>query len=792
MAPFSIIFGGIAAILALAGFIYLYIRLEERRILGESLGYELLRVALPRRETEAAYEQSKEEIGAFEQFLGTLQHFKHPVVMEIAVPHIGEEIRFYFAASRREVDGLERAIHSFWPNASVERTEDYNIFNPVGASAVSVAYLKEHFALPIKRYREMSADPMAAITNAFSKMAYEGEGAAVQFIFFRAPSSAGSTLRHILDGIKKGNDRKTALRSGVGGALRFITETLAGGTPQKSATPEPAPKLNEELLQLVSEKSAKPLMLLNLRIVTSAETEERAEALVGILENAFGQFTDPRANGFMFKRLRGGAMRRAIFDFSFRNFRFGEAMTLTIEEIASVMHLPTSAMETPKLEKVRAKTAIAPLNLPTEGLVLGKNLYRGEKRLVRVMRDDRRRHIYIVGQTGTGKTVLLQEMARQDIEAGEGICVIDPHGDLAEKILGFIPASRVRDVVYFNPTDIDRPIGLNMLEYDLSHPEQKTFVINEMIEIMDKLYDLRQVGGPMFEQYLRNAMLLIMGDTQIKATIMEIPRVLADAEYRRALLARCDNPSVVAFWTKEAEKAGGEFALANMVPYITSKLNPFIANDIVRPIVGQTVTQFNIREIMDGQKILIVNLAKGVLGETNSYLLGMIMVGKILMAALGRVDRPENERKDFYLYMDEFQNVTTKTVASILAEARKYRLNLIMAHQFIAQLKDDIREAIFGNVGTMISFRVGAPDAEVLEKQFAPIFSKQDLINLDNYNAYVKLLINGQVSPAFNMVTFPPTASDASRREIAKEYSRNTYGRPRSEVEAEISKRIIT
>jgi hypothetical protein len=439
---------------------------------------------------------------------------------------------------------------------------------------------------------------------------------------------------------------------------------------------------------------------------------------------------------------------------------------------------------------VRAKTALAPLNLPEEGLVIGKNVFRGEERLVRILLDDKRRHLYIVGQTGTGKTALLQEMARQDIESGDGLCVVDPHGDLAETMLGLIPAERTKDVVYFNPTDIERPVGLNMLEFDQAHPEQKTFIINEMIEIMDKLYDLRQVGGPMFEQYLRNAMLLVMGDPVLKPTIMEIPKVLADAAFRKKLLSRCTNPSVVSFWTKEAERAGGEFALANMVPYITSKLNPFIANDIVRPIVGQVTTHFRLRDIMDNRKILIVNLAKGVLGETNSYLLGMIMVGKIMAAALSRADRPESERTDFTLYIDEFQNVTTKTIASILAEARKYRLSMIMAHQFIAQLKEEIRDAVFGNVGTIIAFRVGPLDAELLEKQFLPTFTKQDLVNLDNFNAYIKLLIRGQVSPPFNIQTFPPRASNREIAAAVKELSRLAYGRPRQDVEAEIARRI--
>lgn len=794
MELFIIPFVGFLAF-AVIGIFWLLRIFEDKRLLGESLGYALLRVALPRKDPQP-YEKAKEEIGAFEQFLATLQNFKHPVVAEIAVQHVGEEIRFYFAASRNEIDALERSIHSFWPDAFVERTLDYNIFNPEGEHAVSIGSLREHFALPIKRWPSFNADPLGAITNAFSKLAHEGEGAAVQFVFCRAPRSVIKPMRYILQQLKKGERREVAFRASAGArTMKFLSETFAG--PQKpkaedqfAQAPMVKQSLNETLIKSVTEKMSKPMLAWNLRIVTSAKNAQRAESIAEILEHAFDQFSDPNGNEIIFRKLRGAVQQKAIFDFSFRNFRRANTKFVTTEELASMLHLPTSSAETPKVEKVKAKTAIAPLNLPPEGLILGKNVFRGEERLVKILLDDRRRHMYIVGQTGTGKTVLLQEMARQDIEAGEGVCVIDPHGDFAETVLGFVPEHRIRDVVYFNPTDINRPIGLNMLEFDPAHPEQKTFVINEMIEIMDKLYDLRQVGGPMFEQYLRNAMLLIMGDPVIKATIMEIPKVLADASFRRELLARCANPSVVSFWTKEAEKAGGEFALANMVPYITSKLNPFIANDIVRPIVGQIETRFRARDIMDNRKIFIVNLAKGVLGETNSYLLGMIIIGKLMMAALSRVNVPEDERRDFYMYIDEFHNVTTKTVASILAEARKYRLSMIMAHQFLGQLKEEIRDAVFGNVGTMISFRIGPPDAELLEKQFLPTFTKHDLINIDNYGAYIKLLISGQVTLPFNMQTFPPQRPDIARREEVKAYSRNAYGRPREEVEAEIAERV--
>ncbi|OGI17575.1 MAG: hypothetical protein A3J63_04155 [Candidatus Moranbacteria bacterium RIFCSPHIGHO2_02_FULL_40_12b] len=427
--------------------------------------------------------------------------------------------------------------------------------------------------------------------------------------------------------------------------------------------------------------------------------------------------------------------------------------------------------------------------MPKVGLILGYNEYRGVKTNILLTDDDRRRHIYIIGQTGTGKSTMLKEMAKQDVKSGKGICLIDPHGDFAEDVLAAVPKERAEDVIYFNPADTERPFGLNMLEYDPKYPEQKTFVINEMIGIFDQLYDLKATGGPMFEQYVRNAMLLIMEDPETGSTLMEISKVLADDDFRKMKLSRCKNPIVIDFWTKEAEKAGGEAALANMVPYITSKLTTFISNDMMRPIIAQQKSTLNFRQIMDQGKILIFNLSKGRIGEINARLLGMVVVGKILMAALSRTDTPEDQRKDFHLYLDEFQNVTTNSIAQILSEARKYHLCLIIAHQFIGQLKEEISKAVFGNVGSLCAFRVGAEDADFLEKQLTPVFTAQDLVNVDNRNLFVKLLINNELSKPFSMKTNPPTPGSQELANAVKELSRLKYGRDAAIVNREIMER---
>ena len=384
----------------------------------------------------------------------------------------------------------------------------------------------------------------------------------------------------------------------------------------------------------------------------------------------------------------------------------------------------------------------------------------------------------------------MKEMVRQDILAGKGVCFIDPHGDAAEEILGYVPEERLGDVIYFNPGDVERPLGLNMLEYDERFPEQKTMVVNELFAIFQKLYGaVPEALGPMFEQYFRNSTLLVMDDPASGNTLLEIERVFVDKAFRDLKLSRSQNVVVKSFWRDIAEKAGGEASLANMVPYITSKFDAFLANEIMRPIIAQERSAFNFREVMDAGKILLINLSKGRLGELNSALIGLIMVGKILLAALSRTDTTEPERRDFYLYIDEFQNVTTRSIATILSEARKYRLNLIMAHQFLGQLEEEIKKAVFGNAGSMVAFRIGTEDAEFMAQQFQPVFGQQDLINIDNFNAYVKLLIRGQTSQPFNIRTYPPATSDHAMAERIKEFSRLTYGRRREEIEEEIQMR---
>ena len=381
----------------------------------------------------------------------------------------------------------------------------------------------------------------------------------------------------------------------------------------------------------------------------------------------------------------------------------------------------------------------------------------------------------------------MENMIKQDIEAGHGVCVIDPHGGLAEKALAFVPASRAEDVIYFNPADTERPIGLNMLEADT--PEEMDFVTQEMVQIFYKLVTDPAMIGPMFEHNMRNAMFTLMADKEHPGTLAEVPRIFTDEDFQRYKLRLVTDPMVRAFWEKEMAKTS-DFHKSEMLGYLISKVGRFVENEMIRNIIGQPKSGFDFKEVMNKSKILIINLSKGQVGEVNSNLLGLIAVSKLQMAAFSRANLPENERRDFYLYIDEFQNYVTDSIATILAEARKYKLNLIMAHQYIGQLVNGqdtkIRDAVFGNAGTMIAFRVGVEDAETMAKQFAPVFGEYDVMNIEKYNAYIRLLIGNTAARAFNMACYPPAPGDPALAEKLKELSRLRYGRERSLVTAEI------
>lgn len=750
----------------------------------------------------------KEEIGAMEQLLVTLANMKEKksmfwrflydqphVALEMANPSNSEEISFYLIVPRKFRESIEKQVHSYFPHAMIEKVSDYTIFSPGNFTSAAMLGLKEKYALPLSTYERMDVDPLNEISNALSKLDTVEEGAAIQLVLRPAGSEWRKLGRSIAHKMQQGKRLKDAHQSSLAKELGKETLKVLANTPNQQQNAQPfnpnpvqlTPE-EQELVKAIEGKTSKTGFKVNIRLLASAATQHRADEILAHLENAFAQFEYAESNHFsVAKRMKE---KKISFDYIFRAFDEEHEIVLSTEEISSIFHFPISTTETPRIKWLKAGAAPPPLNIPKEGITLGYNDYRGAKTDIRLDDKDRRRHLYVVGQTGTGKSNFLQEMAKQDARNGKGFCFIDPHGDAIEDILTAVPKERAEDVIIFDPSDAERPFGLNMLEYDPAFPQQKTFVINEMIGIFDQLYDLKATGGPMFEQYVRNAMLLIMEDPESGSTLMEISKVLADEDFRRMKLSKCQNPIVRDFWIKEAEKAGGEAALANMVPYITSKLTTFVSNDMMRPIIAQQKSTLNFREIMDSGKILLVKLSKGKIGEINAHLLGMVMVGKILMNALARADMPEDQRKDFYLYLDEFQNVTTNSISQILSEARKYHLCLVIAHQFIGQLSEDISKAVFGNVGSMVSLRVGPEDSEFLEKQFTPVFSAKDLVNVDNYKGFARVLLNGELSKPFNINFYPPTKGDQEIATYLKELSRLTYGRDARIVNREIMERV--
>ena len=777
----------IGLVIVLAG-AYAVRRFLNRRLLLSSLRLRLLLIKLP--QTALSKDKPadfKTEINLSEQLFQALSDLAAHAVFEVAVHHTGEDIYFYIAVPEESIDYAMREIHGLWPEAMIEPSGDYNIFNPEGEACA--AYLKPYESpmIPFRTYAETETDTFASIVSNLSKLETVGEGASVQVIFRRALKEEQKKIHGAIEKLKRG----TPLKEVVGVAAveelwNAFGKTLSG--PSKSlSTDEQKKIIDDAAIKLLEAKIAKPLFYANIRLIASAGTKDRAMSLLDNLTKSFVQFTAPRKNKWKVVIPRN--QRSLLFQFSFREFISDQSVLLNSEELASLYHLPSSTTNVPKKKWLKTKGAPPPMNLPATGLIIGDSLYRGERKEVRIGDEDRRRHLYITGQTGTGKSNFITGMAAQDIKNGKGVCVIDPHGDLVEDILALVPPERADDVIVFDPGDIERPIALNMLEYDPSKPEEKTFIVNEMQAIFNRLFPPESMG-PMFEQYMRNALLLLMEDRANPGTLMEVPRVFTDSAWRKAKLERITNPAVVDFWEKEAAKSTGEHSLANMAPYITSKFNNFIANDYVRPIIAQTQSAFRFRNVMDEGKILLVNLSKGRIGDINAGLLGMVIVGKLLMAALSRVDVAQEQRKDFYLYVDEFQNFTTDSIAVILSEARKYRLDLTLAHQFIGQLTDKIRDAVFGNVGSMAVFRVGAQDAEVFIKQFDPIFSQSDLINIDNFNAYAKILINNETSKGFNIAVRPSPKGSRDIGEKLKELSRTKYGQPRAEIEADITRRL--
>jgi len=777
---------------------------QEKSPFFRALKMTLFEVSLPSAEQDKEVKQKnlKELISKMEQFYAGMLSVSGEkdgpdyFTIELAKANKSGEFIFYISVPDTKKDLFEKQILSIFSEAKIiEKKDDYNVFNEQGVSVGSYAKQEKNHIFPLKTYEQFDYDPLNVLLNSFSKIDEAGEGAGIQIIFKPAGEKYVSFYKRALKDISKGMKVKEAVDMN---RLTFFGETkkifgeiakeFSGS--KKNKDDKDKEQADQRVTENINNKINTPTVEVNIRIIASAKIESEAVSILSDLESAFNQFENTGSNKLSFKRLEGKNLRQFFREFSFRVFKEEQKIPLNVREITTMMHLPENEIQgTSQLKQAKAGTAQAPLDLQKKGISLGKNIHRNVETDIFMAPEDRLRHMYLIGQTGTGKTTLLKQMIRQDILNGDGVCMIDPHGSDIQDVLSYVPKERLEDLVYFDPSYTTRPMGLNMLEYDIRFPEQKTFVVNEMLSIFNKLFDMKVAGGPMFEQYFRNSVMLVLEDPGSGNTLLDVSRVLSNKQFRDMKLSKCKNPLVVQFWKEIAEKAGGEASLANIVPYIVSKFDVFLQNDIMRPIIAQEKSSFNFREIMDNKKILLVNLSKGRLGDINANLLGLIIVGKILMAALSRVDSMGRDLAPFYLYIDEFQNITTDSISAIFSEARKYKLSLTVAHQFIAQLEEKIRDSVFGNVGSIASFRVSSEDAEYLEKQFAPVFSAKDLMSVDNLNCYIKMLSSGRpVKPFSLFVPFPPRG-DNSIIDKVKELSYLKFGRDRELVEAEIMKK---
>jgi hypothetical protein len=801
----------LVAVIVLAVFLHYAIEhwYYSHVIVPRTLNWVFLEIQVPKESADEAKSQSEEQrkslIALAEQLFTTLSEsggkdgfFKRKDYLSFEIACTAKKISFYINCPRSLQQLVEKQVQAQYPHAFIEEVKGYNPFQKGGQVEAVELQLNKQYVYPVRTYKSMESDPLNSLTNAMSKLG-DDEGIAIQYIFRPAGNDWQDYPRKIALDIQQGKNPK-AVEKAQSGFFGLIFSDLVNIVKGKSSSDPLAGEktialtpMQQDIVKRLEEKASRPGYNANIRMVASSMTPGAAKVHLSDLVSSFLQYNMPPFNGFrLYKRKAGDVVK----DYVFRIYRKKNALLLNTEELASLWHLPTPFLETPNINWLQSKKAPAPNNVPQTGVLLGRNIYRGVETPIRIARDDRRRHMYIVGRTGSGKTEIMKTMSVQDIVAGEGVCIIDPHGDFIEDVLPHIPKERAEDVVLFEPFDTERPMGLNMLE--VRSESEKDFAVQEMISIFYKLVTDPAMLGPMFEHNMRNAMLTLMADEEHPGTIVDIPRIFTDMDFQKYKVSKLKDPIVRAFWEKEMAKTS-DYHKSEMLGYLVSKVGRFVENTMIRNIVGQAKSSFNFRDVMDGKKILLVNLAKGKVGEINAKLLGLIIVSKLQMAALSRADMPESERNDFYLYVDEFQNFITDAFSTILSEARKYRLNLVIAHQFLAQLgqgagshgaaSGDLRDAVFGNAGSMVTFRIGVEDAEIFAKEFAPTFSQFDLVNIERYNALMKLMINGTASKPFNMGTYPlakPTADELSRGAAIRQLSRLKFGRPLADVEREI------
>lgn len=715
--------------------------------------------------------------------------------LSFEVASVNGQIRFYVWTPRSLQSFVEGQIYAQYPTVQIHQaSEDYTEHERDHSVTYTIEMtLTASEFLPIKTFQTFEVDPLAGITGTLAKLESTGEELWIQVLAKPVEDSWQIEADHWISRLREGS---ASILPSVGGSMRWLGGLFAAlwRPPEEGLAGGKGPEISERNKTRIAEAEKKATKLgyeVKIRLAYLGENQTNAKLRMQALVGTFKQFNSTNLNGF--KPIKAAYGKEFLEKYRRRAF-FGEGFILNIEELASVFHLPHTNVETPNIVWASAKTAEPPSKLPVltgsdtnddQISAFGVTNFRGINHQFGMLRYDRSRHVYIIGQTGAGKSGLLELFALSDIFHNQGYAIIDPHGDFAINNMKFIPGSRLNDVVYFNPADTAYPLGFNPLE--VTNPNQKTNISSEVIGVLKRMFG--ESWGPRLEYILRYTILALLDRPE--TTMLDITRMLTDKTFRKETLGYCRDTVVLQFWNVEFASWNDKFVAEAVAP-VLNKVGAFTANPIIRNIIGQPKSTFNIRQIMDEGKILIVNLSKGLIGEDNAAILGSFLVTKIQLAAMSRSDIPDiRDRRPFYLYVDEFQNFATDSFATILSEARKYGLNLTVANQYISQMNETVRDAVFGNVGTMISFRVSADDAPILAKQFEPNFESVDLLQMHNRNFVINMVIGGEKTPAFSARTLelPPSQADNTLHII--EHSRRMYSRSREDVEKEINAAIM-
>lgn len=711
------------------------------------------------------------------------------------IASVNGQIRFYVWVPKTLQSFVEGQIYSQYPTVQIHQAnEDYTEHERDHEVAYSTELtLTTDEFLPIRTFQNFEVDPLAGVTGTLAKLETTGEELWIQVLARPIPDDWQHAADRYINNIKNGRGLSLP---GLGGSMQWIVGILGAlwQPPEQGVGQSTTVELSDRDKTRISEAEKKATKLgyeVKIRLVYMGESNTNAKLRMQALVGTFKQFNSTNLNGF--RAVKGAFGKEFLEKYRKRAF-YGDGFILNIEELASVFHLPHTNVETPNIVWASAKTAEPPSKLPVltgndanddQISAFGVTNFRGISHQFGMLRYDRSRHVYIIGQTGAGKSGLLELFALSDIFHNQGYAIIDPHGDFAINNMKFIPGSRLNDVIYFNPADTAYPLGFNPLE--VTNPNQKTNISSEVIGVLKRMFG--DSWGPRLEYILRYTILALLDRPE--TTMLDITRMLTDKEFRKETLGYCRDTVVLQFWNVEFASWNDKFVAEAIAP-VLNKVGAFTANPIIRNIIGQPKSTFNIRQIMDEGKILIVNLSKGLIGEDNAAILGSFLVTKIQLAAMSRSDIPDvRDRRPFYLYVDEFQNFATDSFATILSEARKYGLNLTVANQYISQMSETVRDAVFGNVGTMISFRVSADDAPILAKQFEPNFESIDLLQMHNRNFVINMVIGGEKTPAFSArsLELPPSQADNTPHII--EHSRRMYSKSREDVEREISDIIM-